>query len=170
MPRVHVCALSRISETARETGARSMVTLINPDYPVVRPAEIEAERHLRLSLADIDIPVDEHVAPEESHVRDLLRFVRAWDRREPLLIHCFAGVSRSTAAALITVCALVPARDEHETARALRALSPTATPNRLLIRHADALLGRGGRLVAAAAAIGRGEDCFEGVPFAMDVA
>ncbi len=169
MPRIHVCPLAHIEATVRQTGARSMVTLINPDYPVERPAQIEPARHLRLSLADIDMPVDEHIAPAEAPVRELLRFARAWDRAEPLVIHCYAGVSRSTAAAMIAVCALNPARDEHDVAQTLRALSPTATPNRLLIRHADALLSRRGRLIAAVHAIGRGEDCFEGAPFALDV-
>jgi predicted protein tyrosine phosphatase len=170
MPSIHVCPLAHIETTVRATGARSMVTLINPDYPVERPVAIEAARHLRLSLADVEIPVDEHVAPEETHVREFLRFVRAWDRRDPLLIHCYAGVSRSTAAAMIAVCALNPTRDEHEVAQELRAASPTATPNKLLIRHADMLLSRGGRMVAAARAIGRGEDCYEGAPFALEVA
>jgi predicted protein tyrosine phosphatase len=169
MPRIHVSALSRIADVARATGARSMVTLINPDYPVARPPDIAPERHLRLSLADIDIPVDDHVAPEARHVRELLAFARAWDRRAPLLIHCYAGVSRSTAAAMIVVAALAPSRDEHEIAQTLRAASPSATPNKLLIRHADALLARGGRLVAAAMGIGRGADCYEGEPFAMEL-
>ena len=169
MPRIHVCPLAHIGGMVRDTGARSMVTLINPDYPVERPADIPPSRHLRLSLADIDMAVDEHVAPAESHVRELLRFARAWDRAEPMLIHCYAGVSRSTAAAMIAVCALNPGRDEHDVARTLRERSPTATPNKLLIRHADALLSRRGRLIAAVHAIGRGADCFEGAPFALDL-
>ena len=169
MPRIHVCSLARVMDTAREIGARSMVTLINPDYPVERPDGVHPSRHLRLSLADIDAPADDHVAPEERHVRALIEFARAWDRRDPLLIHCYAGVSRSTAAALIAVCALAPTREEREVAERLRALSPTATPNRLLIRHADAVLGRGGRLIAAVEASGRGVDCYEGAPFAREI-
>lgn len=169
MPRIHVCPLSRIRDVTQSTGARSMVTLINPDYPVERPPEIAADRHLRLSLADIDVPVEDHVVPDARHVRELIGFARAWDRREPLLIHCYAGVSRSTAAAMIVTAALSPTRDEHDIARALREASPSATPNKLLIRHADALLSRGGRLVAAAAGIGRGADCYEGEPFAMEL-
>ena len=44
-----------------------------------------------------------------------------------MLIHCFAGVSRSTASAYIAVCQLSPHRDEREIALALRAASPTAS-------------------------------------------
>ena len=96
--------------------------------------------------------------------------MRGWDRAEPMLIHCYAGVSRSTAAAFIAACALKPERDEFEVARALRAASPTATPNARLVALADAALGRDGRMSEAIAAIGRGEDCFEGTPFALELA
>jgi predicted protein tyrosine phosphatase len=103
-------------------------------------------------------------------VRELIAFAGAWDRAEPLLIHCYAGVSRSTAAAFIAACALGPERDEGEIARALRAASPTATPNARLIALADAALDRGGRMIEAVAAIGRGAECFEGEPFALELA
>ena len=86
-----------------------------------------------------------------------------------MLIHCYAGVSRSTAAAYIAACRLSPHRDEHEVARALRAASPTATPNLRFVALADERLGRGGRMVAAVAAIGRGRECLEGVPFTLEL-
>ena len=110
-----------------------------------------------------------HVAPEISHVEMLLAFVRAWDRADPLLIHCWAGVSRSPAAAFVAACALAPDRDEAEIAHAIRKASPTATPNARFVALADAHLRRNGRMVEAVAGIGRGEDCFEGVPFSLSV-
>jgi predicted protein tyrosine phosphatase len=169
MPRIHVCSLTRISAAVQETGARSLVTLINPNYPVERPSAIELHRHHRVDIADIVEPMEGHVAPGEHHVARYLDFVHAWDREHPLLIHCYAGVSRSTAAAFIAVCALNPKRDEMEVAQRLRALSPTATPNLLLVKHADHLLGRRQRMIDAVKSIGRGEDCFEGVPFALEI-
>lgn len=169
MTRLHVCALRRIDEIALASGARSMVTLINVGTPVTRPPSIAAERHLFIGVSDIATPVDGHVAPDVAHVKALLDFVRAWDRREALLIHCWAGVSRSTAAAFVAACALAPGREEIEIAQALRAASPTATPNPRLVAVADDHLGRNGRMTAAVRAIGRGADCFEGAPFALDV-
>jgi predicted protein tyrosine phosphatase len=157
MPRIHVCPLARIDETVAATGARSLVTLLNPGTPVERPAAIAAERHLYIAVGDIVEAQFDHVLPAERHVSELLAFVQTWDRAEPLLIHCYAGVSRSTAAAFIT-------------ARALRAASPTATPNTLLVALADATLHRGGRMIKAVAAIGRGAECFEGAPFALELA
>ena len=167
MPRVHVCSLARIDEIAHSTGARSMVTLINVGTPVTRPACIAPERHLFIGMSDIGQPLPGHVAPEVAHVERLVEFVSAWDRREPLLIHCWAGVSRSAAAAFVTACALNPERAEDEIASHIRASSPTATPNARFVSIADGHLGRNGRMIAAVEAIGRGEDCWEGVPFAL---
>ncbi len=169
-PRLHVCSLGAIAEAVQETGARSLVTLLSKGTLVTRPPEITAERHLFIAMSDIVDPTEGHILPADRHVQALLKFVGAWDQAEPLLIHCFAGVSRSTAAAFITACALNPARNESEIAPATRAASPTATPNPRLVALADAILGRAGRMNAAVAAIGPGENCEIGVPFALEIA
>ena len=170
MPRLHVCSLALVADTVQRTGARSLVTLLRPDGTVVeRPTTIAPERHLYLAISDIVAPVEGHTLPERAHIDDLIDFVRGWDRAEPMLIHCFAGVSRSTAAAFITACALNPARNEFEVARAIRAASPTATPNARLVALGDAALERGGRMTEAIAEIGRGEECLEGTPFALEL-
>jgi predicted protein tyrosine phosphatase len=87
-----------------------------------------------------------------------------------MVVHCWAGISRSTAAAFVSVCALKPERDEREIAWAIRHASPTATPNMRIVTFADAMLGRGGRMVAAIESIGRGATAAEGVPFQLDLA
>ena len=167
MPRLHVCSLARIAETVEKTGARSLLTLLSPGTPVARPTAIRPERHLYLAISDIVAATPGQTLPERTHLDDLIDFVRGWDRADPMLIHCYAGVSRSTAAAFIAACALKPERDEFEIAWALRAASPTATPNARLVALADAGLERNGRMNAAIAGIGRGEECFEGRPFAL---
>lgn len=169
MPRIHVCALSRIHEVSTAIGAKTLVTLINTSTLVERPGVIHADDHLFLGMSDIVAPMEGETLPADGHVSELLAFVEKWDRAHPLLIHCYAGVSRSTAAAFIAACALDPERPEAEIAQRIRALSPTATPNAMLVEIADRLLGRGGRMSAAVSAMGRGVECFEGVPFALDM-
>lgn len=169
MPSIHVCALSKVEDTVRATGARSLVTLINVQTPVPRPAAIAPERHLFVGLSDIVEEQAGHVLPAQAHVAQLLAFMRQWDRAEPTVIHCYAGVSRSTAAAYIAYCALHPKACEVETAQRIRDASPTATPNARLVAIADAMLARDGRMIEAIAGIGRGADCFEGQPFALQV-
>ena len=169
MPRLHVCSLALIADTVEKTGARSLLTLLSPGTPVERPGAIRPERHLYLAISDIVAPTPGQILPDRAHLDDLIAFVRGWDRAEPMLIHCYAGVSRSTAAAFIAACALKPRRDEFEIAGALRAASPTATPNARLVALADAALERSGRMNAAITEIGRGEECFEGTPFALEL-
>ncbi|ACK50072.1 conserved hypothetical protein [Methylocella silvestris BL2] len=169
MSRLHVCSLAKVPDMARETGARSLITLLDSGTPVARPATIEAGRHLYVSMSDIVLEIEGHILPCEDHVTTLLDFIRQWDRAEPMLIHCYAGVSRSTAAAFIAACALSPERDEFEIATILRHKSPTATPNARLVALADAFLLRDGRMTAAIEKIGRGADCYEGVPFALEL-
>jgi predicted protein tyrosine phosphatase len=169
MPRLHVCSLALIEAEVARTGARSLVTLLSPGTLVERPGTIVEERHLNIAMSDILDHQDGQVRPEMHHLEMLLAFVHRWDRREPMLIHCYAGVSRSTASAYIAVCQLSPHRDEHEVAQALRAASPTATPNLRFVALADERLGRGGRMVAAIEAIGRGRACMEGDPFALEL-
>jgi len=169
VPRIHVCSIFRIADITEATGARTLVTLINRDIRVDRPAAIPPERHLFVEVSDITAEIDGHVLADETHVETLLEFVRTWDRQQPLLIHCFAGVSRSTAAAFIAACALSPHLDEDDIAQRLRRASPTATPNAHLVALADKILDRDGRMVAAIDRIGRGEDCVEGEPFALEL-
>lgn len=170
MPRIHVCPLSLVSETVAGTGADRLITLINAATPVSRPASIAPERHLFLAVNDIIEPTAGLTAPSVEHVRALLDFGHAWDQRQPLVVHCFAGISRSTAAAFILACALVPNRPEDEIAQALRAASQFATPNRLLVSIADGALGRGGRMIAAVEGIGMGTLAEQGVPFHLSLA
>jgi predicted protein tyrosine phosphatase len=169
VPRLHVCPLALIGETVAKTGARSLVTLLSPGTAVERPIGIRPERHLYLAVSDIVEPMPGQVLADTTHLEDLLGFVHAWDRAEPMVVHCFAGVSRSTAAAYIAACALNPGGDEFAIATALRAASPTASPNSRLVAIADDALDRRGRMKEAIASIGRGEACFEGTPFMLEL-
>jgi predicted protein tyrosine phosphatase len=169
MPTLHVCPLSRLHHTVAETRASHVITLINVGSAVERPATILADNHLVIGISDIVEPLDGHVLPGSEHIERLLAFVRAWGRESPLVFHCWAGISRSTAGAYIAACALAPERDEGEIARALRHASPSATPNARLVALADDLLGRGGRMVDAVQAIGRGAEAMEGTPFMLQL-
>ncbi|MCK0198029.1 tyrosine phosphatase family protein [Ancylobacter sp. 6x-1] len=162
---IHVCPLSRLEETVQRTGAAHVLTVINHGTAVTRPASITPDNHLFIGFNDITTPQDGLVRPAAEHVDAILGFARRWPRQAPLVVHCFAGISRSTASAYIAACALNPDRNEARLAAELREASPSATPNALLIALADAALGRQGRMIAAIASIGRGADAFEGNPF-----
>lgn len=165
---LYVCPLSKLEKTVSQTGAGRLVTLLSAGTDMVRPASIRKQDHLYLQMNDIAELRDGLTTPGEAHVRALMDFAREWDRVRPMVIHCYAGISRSTAAAYIVASVLNPARDEAELAAMLRWLSPSATPNPRLIEVADSLLERRGRMVAAIKNIGRGAEAFEGEPFRLD--
>jgi predicted protein tyrosine phosphatase len=169
MPAIYVCSLARIAAVVEETGASHLVTLITEGTEVARPAAIAADKHLFLAMHDITQAMDGMVLPSEKHVTDYLAFLEAWEREQPMVVHCFAGISRSTAAAYIGACALNPTMDEEELALQIREASPTATPNAKLVEIGDALLGRKGRMSRAVKRIGRGHFAYEGVPFALNI-
>jgi predicted protein tyrosine phosphatase len=166
---IHVCSLARLDETIATTGARHVISLLAHEANLTRPATIAAENHLWLQLHDISSPQDGFVAPQIKHVEQLIAFVQRWPREQALVIHCYAGVSRSSAAAFTAVCALSPESDERAVAIALRRASATATPNIRIVAIADQLLARRGRMVSAVEAIGAGVVALEAEPFQLEL-
>jgi predicted protein tyrosine phosphatase len=166
---IHVCSLSRLHATVDETGARHVVTLLRLIERVQRPTHIAPENHLVLAVDDITAPMDGYTAPAHEHVQRLVDFVTAWDRQAPMVVHCFAGISRSTAGAYVAACALNPKRDEMQIAWDIRRASRTAQPNARIVSIADRLLKRDGRMIRAIDAIGVGDPATEGHPFRLDI-
>lgn len=164
---IHVCSLDRVRRTIERERISHLITLLHDDTIIQTPAVIATDNHLRLSLHDIAMPQHGMVEPGVVHVERILDFARKWDRKAPMLVHCLAGISRSTATAFITACALNPQASEAAIAQRIRALSPTASPNALLVEIADELLGRHGRMIEAVEEIGYGEPAMEGWPFAI---
>jgi predicted protein tyrosine phosphatase len=157
-----VSPLSAIEQAIESWRPSHLVTLLSPEHMIETPPGIVAERHLKLALNDVVEDVRDMVAPTREHVSRLVEFGRGWEAEAPILIHCWAGVSRSMAAAYALLCQRAAPGGELEIARALRQRAPHAYPNSLMIRHADMLLQRDGRMVAAIASIGRGEIVLEG--------
>ncbi|NTF31364.1 tyrosine phosphatase family protein [Rhizobium skierniewicense] len=168
MTAIVVSPLSRIAEMAVRHKSREMVTLIAKEQAFHRPAIISAERHLSLQMNDITFKgTDKLIAPDDVHIQQLIEFARSWDQSAPLLVHCWMGVSRSPAAAIIVALTVQPEQDDATLAARLRRVSPYATPNARIIEIGDRLLGRGGALTAAIRGIGRGADTDGNVPFVL---
>lgn len=164
-----VCPLSKLEATVADVRPDRLISLLSEGTALVRPVSVEETNHLHVTMHDIHEPRDGMTLPGEEHVRRILDFARAWDRRRPLVVHCYAGISRSTATAFMIAAAFAPGRSESELARTLRRLSPSATPNPRMIALADHILRREGRMVRAIQEIGRGADAFEGTPFSLAI-
>jgi len=166
---IHVCSLARLHETVESVRASHIITLMRNTDKVMRPQSVAEPNHLILNMDDICEPLEGYELPGEVHVERLIQFVRGWDRSAPIVVHCYAGISRSTAAAYTAACTINPERDEAEIAKALRSASPIATPNARIVALADQALGRSGRMVRAIQEIGVGQSAYEGNPFRIDL-
>jgi predicted protein tyrosine phosphatase len=163
-----VSPLARIAEMAVRHKAREMISLLAANQDFHRPAVIQAERHLKLSMNDISFAgTGDLIAPQEAHVAEIIGFAKAWDQAQPLVVHCWMGVSRSPAAAMIASLAVAPDDDDDALAKRLRDASPFATPNMRLVEIGDEMLGRGGRFVKAVKTLGRGADADGNTPFVL---
>jgi predicted protein tyrosine phosphatase len=150
-----VCPLSKVLEMVERHKPGRVISLLDPDYTFPDLGPAYAGRHLQLRFHDVDVANDLEIGPSAQHVDRLLRFLRSCKAVDVLLIHCRAGISRSTAAAFIAACFLNPTVPERDLAMALRRASPLARPNQALVGLADTAMARGGRMKDAIASTGR---------------
>jgi predicted protein tyrosine phosphatase len=162
-----ISALGHIERLAFERNFTRSLSLLAPWQTVIFDDGFLPRDRLILAFNDITAPLPGCVMPDETLVGAIVDFGRACRADDHVLVHCWMGVSRSPAAAYIIACARTPG-DEKAIADALRRRSPVATPNRLLVSLADDLLARGGKMVDAIDAMGRG-CAFDGdaPPFAL---
>jgi len=164
---IWICSLAAAPHMARKLRPSRIVSLLSPYDTFPTFEGVGPDLHLQVPVHDIVDDVGDWRAPDAGDAHSVIRFVEAWDRSDPILIHCWAGISRSTASAFITACVHNPDADEDEIALAIRSASATASPNLRLVAHADALLGRGGRMVRAVERIGRGNPAMEAETFVI---
>jgi len=164
MSMILVTPLSAMPDSLRAYHPSHLVSMLSPEYMIETPEGFPAPRHLRLSINDVADPAAATAPPALVHVSQLIAFGRGWNGSAPMLVHCWAGVSRSMAGAFMILCDRAKAGAEHDIAQAIRARAPHASPNRLLVRLADHALNRGGRMVRAVEAMGPGILVEEGFP------
>ncbi|HEX3917939.1 MAG TPA: protein-tyrosine phosphatase family protein [Caulobacteraceae bacterium] len=160
-----VTPLGRLPQVIAERAPSHLITLLSPPEMIPTPAGIAPERHLRLSVHDIEAPEHGLVAPDAALVERIFEFALRWNETAPMVVHCWAGISRSTATAFAIACERNPHADEFAIAQALRRASRTALPNRRIVALADDILDRRGRMLDAVEAMGGNGFAAEGVPF-----
>ena len=111
-----------------------------------------------LRFNDIIEPEPDRLAPTRADVERVLDFGRALGETADshLLIHCHAGVSRSTASAALILAQAEPTRPAKDIFAAIVSIRPHAWPNLRILEFGDAILGRNGEIVAAASTVYRG--------------
>jgi len=157
--KITVCGLDELADHC-ETGASHVLSILDPDHPVPEAFGRFGE-HEKLELRFHDV-IEEDPGmepPREADVARLLAFGRDL-LREPsqhahLLVHCHAGISRSTASMALILAQALPNLSGHNVVSEVLHIRPKAWPNLRMIEIGDGLLGRDGQIVAAAVEVYR---------------
>ncbi|MGB8841389.1 MAG: protein-tyrosine-phosphatase [Aliidongia sp.] len=147
-----ICGIDELSEHSA-AGITHVLSILDPGHPALDAFGAYGE-HARLELRFHDSidPRPEQEMPQQQHVEALLAFGRAM-MAEPgekrLLVHCHAGVSRSTASTVLLLAQAAPERPAEAIMAAVAGHREKAWPNLRMIEIGDALLGRDGSLIRA---------------------
>ena len=167
--KIIISSLADMPALVKRARPSHMISLLDPDSMVDTPRALHPERHLKVGINVIWEPAVGLIHPTAEVVDDILRFGRTWEPLDPMLVHCWAGISRSSATAFILACERCPDTSERTVAEHLRKASAAATPNPLMVQLADDMLGRGGRMVDAVRAIGPGTMLYPNPPYELAV-
>ncbi len=148
--KIWISSLRDVHDAHMQAKPAHVVSLLSPGSDFPDFAGYGDDRHMRIEINDILEDMENRPAPGEHHVESVISFLKDWTPDNPLLVHCWAGMSRSTATALIAACLHNPDTDEAEIGAALAAASPTAYPNTRIVAMADEMLARNGRMARAA--------------------
>ncbi len=152
--RLTICGLQELG-SFQDAAVTHVLSILDPDYP--EPTDFAAygpHKRLTLRFDDIIDAAPGALPPQPHHIEALLEFgegltAAEGDPLSHLLVHCHAGISRSSASMTILLAEARPGTDEDALFAHIREIRPQAWPNSRMIGIADDLLGRGGKLVAA---------------------
>ena len=149
---VTICGIDELGFHC-EAGVSHVLSILDPGSPEPEAfAAFDPHRRIELRFHDVIEPGSGWVAPESRDIEQLLAFGRDLTeaRGTHLLVHCHAGVSRSTAAATLILAQTRPDRSADEALLTVVRQRPRAWPNLRILELGDALLGRRGQIVHAA--------------------
>lgn len=144
---IRICGIHDVPSLVIETGASNVISLLDPQY-LPMELRVPLKSHLQIPISDT-IDQNESHAPSPKHVEMLLK------QGVPMLLNsvkrgnCYAGISRSTAAAFTLLCAVAGPGHEQTLIEWILSTRHIADPNGLLVKHADDALGRNGAMVKA---------------------
>lgn len=146
--RIIICGLSELAEHAA-SGITHVVSILDPAWPDPHDFRHYApHRRVVYRFHDVVEVGLGYAAPTQRDVSAILELGRELigEPAERLLIHCHAGVSRSTATAAILMAQNNPGREPDVFAE-LQRTRPYSWPNARMVRIADGLLERDGALI-----------------------
>jgi predicted protein tyrosine phosphatase len=143
-----VTSLDGAAEAFRRFHPARVISLVSEDEAAPPFDGLAAGAHLKLYV-ESESNARAIASAARGRADAIIEFLRGWGGEGDMLVHCRRGVSRSTAAAFIALCIARPNDSETALLARVRRAAPHADPCPLMVSHADAALGRGGRMVEA---------------------
>jgi predicted protein tyrosine phosphatase len=152
--RITVCGIEELAGHC-ETGVSHVLSILDPDWPVPEAFGGFGEHEkLEMRFHDVIEETPGMQAPRAEHVAALLEFGRDLLEEPPaeghLLVHCHAGISRSSASMSLILAQARPDLPAEAIYQEVLRIRPKVWPNLRMIELGDAMLGRGGDLVRGA--------------------
>ena len=137
-----VCSLKDLETVCESTQPSHVISVIDPGYAPKTPAGVK--NHLKLGFDDIiKVSVDNQIfrlntdkipqlPPNIKHTESIIKFSNTWNKKNPMVIHCWCGISRSMATASYLICKEDTSNIDRNI-RYMRSIAPHANPNKVLI-------------------------------------
>ena len=156
-----VTSLKDHANVCENINPSHLISVIDPGFEPKTP--INLRNHLKLGFDDIieikkNNPIyrdnknlikseifNKQILPNYDHINQIIKFVSSWDRTNPIVIHCWCGVSRSMATAIFILCKINPINIDLNI-KYLRSIAPHANPNMLMISMFENYLGITGKI------------------------
>ena len=137
-------------KAAREgwVGFDGVITIEDVKFQDGLRIQSERTRQAVFQFDDTDRIGGRATAPGVAQIKSILEIGRQY-RGKRLLVHCLQGQSRSAGAALAILADRLGAGLEKQAVEQLLQICPVAVCNRVVLEHADNLLGRNGAISAA---------------------
>ena len=138
-----VCSLKDLETVCESVKPSHVISVIDPGYAPETPSSVN--HHLKLGFDDIvEVSMNNHIfrlntdevpqlPPNSTHTDSIIEFANTWNKKDPIVIHCWCGVSRSMATAAYFLCK-EDARNTDRNIRYIRSIAPHANPNKVLIK------------------------------------
>ena len=152
-----VCSLSDFKDVCESVKPSHAISVIDPGYEPDTPMGIN--HHLKLGFDDIisisdkgplyrlpgDINPKKQTLFTENNANSVASFLKTWTNDQPIVIHCWCGVSRSMATATYLMCSIDSSKIERNV-RYIRSIAPHANPNKLMLTFYEKILNTSGKI------------------------
>ena len=137
---IHICSLDAVRET--DVSIYDGIITIE-DTNIEEPFRVDGDypKQLVLRFDDISVPIDDFVEPQKKHIIQALSFADTIGDGS-LLVHCHAGISRSSAIALAIIAKRLGAGKEEDSVKILENINSYAHPNKTIVWMTDEILER----------------------------